>query len=102
MVNKYEHFNKSQVELDFHNMGPMRHQEIIDTADEFINEALESGYYRVAIITGTGIHSKNGPVVKPLVEELLKNHPAVRNFKEGKFAHGGSGVFIIKLQDYDI
>jgi len=55
--------------------------------------------YRIAIITGTGIHSKNGPVVKPLIEDLLKNHPNVRNWQEGKFAHGGSGVLLVKLRD---
>jgi DNA-nicking Smr family endonuclease len=45
-----------------------------------------------------GLHSKNGPVVKPVIADFLANHPDVQSFSEGKFTQGGQGVFIIKLK----
>jgi len=97
MANKYKKLNQAQAELDFHDRGPMTHQKIIDLADDFIKESLEDGHSRIAIITGTGVHSKNGPVIKPLIEDLLRSHPLVKSFEEGKFAQGGQGMFNIKL-----
>jgi len=97
MVNKYKQFNQAEVELDFHNRGPMIHQQILDLADEFIKESLNDGYSLISIITGVGIHSKNGPVIKPLIEDLLRSHPLVKDFKEGKFTQGGQGVFKVRL-----
>jgi len=97
MANKYQELNKAQAQLDFHNRGPMTHQQIIDLADDFIRDSSADGCRTIDIITGLGIHSKNGPVIKPLVEDLLRSHPLVESFQEGKFAQGGQGVFKIKL-----
>ncbi|MBU1203021.1 Smr/MutS family protein [Patescibacteria group bacterium] len=97
MSNKYQHFNNAQAELDFHNRGPMTNQQIVDLADKFIHQSASEGCRTIAIITGVGIHSKNGPVIKPLIEDLLRSHPLVLSFAEGKFAQGGQGMFKIKL-----
>lgn len=99
MSNKYKHFNQSQAELDYHNMGPMTHQQIIDIADEFIEDCLANNYKRVTIITGVGIHSQNGPVIKPLVSDYLRSHPAVAKFSTAKIGEGGDGVLVIRLAD---
>lgn len=97
MANKYKEFNKAQAQLDFHDRGPMTHQQIVDLADDFISNSSADGLKTIAIITGVGIHSKKGPVIKPLIEDLLRSHTLVKNFQEGKFAQGGQGSFVIKL-----
>jgi DNA-nicking Smr family endonuclease len=98
MANKYKHLQTPQAEFDFHGYGPLTHGQILDLADDFIQDCLASGYRLVSIITGVGLHSKNGPVVKPLIADFLVNHPDVQSFSEAKFTQGGQGVFIIKLK----
>jgi DNA-nicking Smr family endonuclease len=98
MANKYQHLNQSQAELDFHNRGPLTRQDILALADDFIRDSLENNYSVISFIVGQGIHSSNGPVIKPLIADFLKNHPRVKNFSEGKFAEGGSGIFNVKLR----
>lgn len=98
MANKYKHLQTPQAEFDFHGYGPLTQAQILDMADEFIQDCLANGYRLVSIITGVGLHSKNGPVIKPAIADFLKNHPAVESFNEGKFTQGGSGLFLVKLK----
>lgn len=98
MANKYKHLQTPQAEFDFHNLGILTHEQILNLADDFIQDCVASGYRLVSIITGVGLHSKNGPVVKPVVADFLRNHPAVESFSEGKFTQGGQGVLIVKLK----
>ena len=71
---------------------------ILQLADDFISDSLENNFSIISFIVGQGIHSASGPVIKPLLADFLKNHPAVRSFSEGKFTQGGQGVFIVKLK----
>ncbi len=98
MANKYKHLQTPQAEFDFHGLGVLTHGQILDLADGFIYECLEHSFTFVSIITGIGIHSKNGPVVKPVIEDFLKNHPDVESFSEGKFTQGGQGLFLVRLK----
>lgn len=98
MANKYQHLQAPQAEFDFHDRGPLTHGQILDLADEFINDCRQDGYRIVSLITGVGIHSKNGPVIKPIIADFLASHPLVASFSEGKYAEGGQGVFIVKLK----
>lgn len=98
MANKYKQLSLPQASFDFHNHGPLTTQEILQLADDFIADSLENNLSIISLIVGQGIHSSNGPVVKPLISDFLKNHPAVKSFSEGKFAQGGQGVFIVKLK----
>jgi DNA-nicking Smr family endonuclease len=98
MSNKYKHLNEVQAEFDFHNRGPLRHEVILNLADDFINECMENNFNTISFIVGQGIHSPKGQVIKPMIADFLKNHPAVKSFSEGKFTQGGSGVFIVKLK----
>ena len=98
MANKYKHLRLPQAEFDFHGLGILTHAQILDLADDFVQECVEQGYTLVSIITGIGIHSKNGPVVKPVIEDFLKNHPDVESFSEGKFTQGGQGLFLVRLK----
>ena len=98
MANKYKHLSLPQAEFDFHDRGPLTQQDILQLADDFISDSLENNFSIISFIVGQGIHSASGPVIKPLVADFLKNHPAVRSFSEGKFTQGGQGVFIVKLK----
>ena len=98
MANKYKHLQTPQAEFDFHDRGVLTREQILALAEDFIDDCQESGYRLVSIITGIGLHSKNGPVVKPVLADFLANHPEVQSFSEGKFTQGGQGVFIVKLK----
>lgn len=98
MSNKYQHLNQAQASLDFHNRGPLTHHEILQLADDFTAESLENNFHTISLIVGQGIHSPNGPVIKPIIADFLKNHPSVASFSEGKFTQGGQGLYIVKLK----
>ena len=97
MANKYENLNKIQAEFDFHNLGVLRPAEIYKLADEFILEAKNNKLHKISFIVGQGKHSKNGPVIKPLLKKYLENHPDVAKVSLGKFAQGGEGVLVVDL-----
>jgi DNA-nicking Smr family endonuclease len=98
MANKYQQLNLPQAEFDFHDRGPLTSHDILGLADNFILNSLRNNLTIISFIVGKGIHSANGPVIKPLLADFLKNHPDVKSFSEGKFAQGGEGVFIVKLK----
>ena len=98
MANKYKHLNFPQAEFDFHDLGPLTGRQILTLADEFIDKCLEKDFSVISFIAGQGKHSAKGPVIKPLLEDFLKNHPEVISFSEGKFAQGGQGVLIVRLK----
>ncbi len=97
MPNKYENLNKIQAEFDFHNLGILSPQEIYSLADEFILNSQKNKLKKISFIVGQGKHSKNGPVIKPLLQEYLNNHPSVSKVSLGKFAQGGEGVLVVDL-----
>ena len=97
MGNKYENLNKIQAEFDFHNLGILSPQEIYNLADEFILSSQKNKLKKISFIVGQGKHSKNGPVIKPLLQKYLVTHPNVLKVSLGKFAQGGEGVLIVDL-----
>ncbi|MBP9802259.1 Smr/MutS family protein [Patescibacteria group bacterium] len=101
MANKYENLNKIQAEFDFHNLGVLTPQEIYSLAADFIQNSQKNnppaGGQKISFIVGQGKHSKNGPVIKPLLKKYLENHPDVAKVSLGKFAQGGEGVLVVDL-----
>jgi DNA-nicking Smr family endonuclease len=97
MANKYENLNKIQAEFDFHNLGVLTPQEIYKLAADFIQNSQKNNYTKISFIVGQGKHSKNGPVIKPLLKKYLENHPDVAKVSLGKFAQGGEGVLVVDL-----
>lgn len=97
MPNKYENLNKIQAEFDFHNLGILSPQEIYSLADEFILNSQKNKLKKISFIVGQGKHSKNGPVIKPLLQEYLNNHSSISKVSLGKFAQGGEGVLVVDL-----
>ena len=97
MANKYENLNKIQAEFDFHNLGILSPQAIYSLADEFILNSQKNKLKKISFIVGQGKHSKNGPVIKPLLQEYLSTHSGVLKISLGKFAQGGEGVLVVDL-----
>ena len=97
MANKYENLNKSQAEFDFHNLGILTPGEIYHLADDFILEAQKNSLKKISFVVGQGKHSKNGAVIKPLLQKYLSAHPSIAKVSVGKFAQGGEGVLVVDL-----
>ena len=72
--------------------------EIRDMADEFIKECKAKGLERVLIITGKGLHSKEGPVIGPLLKWYLHKIPAVMSVETARRDRGGEGALEVKLR----
>lgn len=87
--NKYE--RPIDMEIDLHGLYL---QEAQAAFLDFLEEALESDYRRVRVITGKGIHSATGvSVLKEMVMDIAKAHDL--KYREGKIGEGGEGVIII-------
>ena len=76
------------------------HEMLLDDAlaatRSFLDSSYSKGLRKVRIITGKGIHSKNGEaVLRPAVTEVCKNHPKVREVTVPKAVEGGSGALTV-------
>lgn len=98
MPNKYQHFNNIQASFDFHELGPLTQEQILGLTDDFLEQAKANNLSLVSLIVGQGLHSSNGPVIKPLLSDYLKQHPLIKNVSPGKYAQGGQGVLVVKLK----
>lgn len=83
----------AQDELDLHEM-------ILDDAAlatrQFLDRCYEKGLKKVTIITGKGIHSKNGEaVLRPSIIKICQSHPKVREVSVPKASEGGSGALTV-------
>lgn len=96
--NKYDNLSKPQAELDFHNRGILTQDHIKEIVDAFLENCRARKLSKVLLITGKGIHSRNGmPVVKPFVKKYLRSKPFVARVDEGRFDRGGSGTLEVVL-----
>ncbi|MBP5163629.1 MAG: Smr/MutS family protein [Spirochaetales bacterium] len=86
---------ESQDELDLHEMVL---DDALSATRLFLDRSFARGYRKVRIITGKGIHSKNGEaVLRPSVIEVCRNHPKVREVSVPKASEGGSGALSVIL-----
>lgn len=69
-----------------------RYEDALHRLEQYIDDALLSGYSKVTII-----HGKGTGALRSGVQEFAKNHPAVSSFRYGKGNEGGSGVTILEL-----
>jgi DNA-nicking Smr family endonuclease len=82
-------------ELDLHNMTT----ETAHTAlFEFIAQAQRRSLESVRIIHGKGLRSENGPRLKLMTRQFLRDHPLVLAFTSCKPADGGDGAVDILLK----
>lgn len=83
----------AQDELDLHEM-------ILEDAAvatrQFLDRSFARGFRKVHIITGKGIHSKNGEaVLRPSIIRICLSHPKVREVTVPKASEGGSGALTV-------
>lgn len=68
-------------------------QEAYDAARTFLKEEYCKGHKKVAIVTGKGLHSKDGvPVVKESVIEAIRSLNIVREYYSPREIYGGGGT----------
>ena len=83
----------AQDELDLHEMLL---DDALATTRSFLDSSFSKGLRKVRIITGKGIHSKNGEaVLRPAVTEVCRSHPKVREVTVPKAFEGGSGALTV-------
>ena len=98
-VNKYDNLSQPQAEFDFHDRGLLTPGDMQRLIDEFMEECIDRGLYKVLIITGKGLHSRKGmPVIKPFVKKYLQDKPYVARVYEGRADRGGSGTLEVILE----
>ncbi len=90
MPNKYPRVVKD--ELDLHQYI---RREAKDAVLSFLNISQERGYDLVRIITGKGLHSEEGPVLRDYVLDLLDKNGYEHSF--AKIREGGEGAIDVKL-----
>lgn len=90
-MNKY--LEPVDQELDLH--GKTKTESILELM-EFLKDSHSLNYSKIRIITGKGIHSKNGiGVLKKHIEDFLISHDY--KFSNAKINEGGEGAIIVYL-----
>ncbi|KXK26480.1 MAG: Endonuclease MutS2 [candidate division WS6 bacterium OLB20] len=79
--------------LDFHGRDVRNAFDIEQHLAVFLEDCYARGDEMVLVITGKGNRSPKGPVIRPLVAELLKRHKLVASFKQAGYGYGGEGAF---------
>jgi DNA-nicking Smr family endonuclease len=84
-------------ELDLH--GFLKDEALMQL-ERFVTAACDGGQQAVLVITGKGINSPEGPVLKGVVAEWLRNkgRALVAEFSPAPRALGGSGAFVVFLK----
>lgn len=82
-------------ELDLHNMTTETARAALL---EFIAEAQNRTMESVRIIHGKGLRSENGPRLKLMTRQFLRDHPQVLAFTSCKPADGGDGAVDVLLK----
>ena len=70
-----------------------RYEEALSKVEHYIDQAVLSGLHRVTIIHGIGTG-----VLRKGIQQFIKNHPQVSNYRTGSSNEGGSGVTVIELK----
>jgi DNA-nicking Smr family endonuclease len=84
-----------QDEIDLHQMKAAAARTVIR---EFLAHARSEGYRCVKLIPGKGLRSPDGPVLKVLVDGMLRQHGDVIAFASTPSNEGGTGAVLVLLQ----
>ena len=82
-------------ELDLHTMTTETAHTVLL---EFIAEAQSGSLESVRVIHGKGLRSENGPRLKLMTRQLLREHPYVLAYTKCKPADGGDGAVDVLLK----
>lgn len=83
-----------QDELDLHHCRAVDAEIFLK---QFLNQAREQAHYCVCVIHGKGLRSENTPVLKALVDRVLRHRNDVLAFHSAPLAQGGTGAVLILL-----
>jgi DNA-nicking Smr family endonuclease len=86
----------AQDELDLHHVDAARAEALLRG---FLKESLHAGFGCVRIVHGKGLHSDSGvPVLKNLVDRILRQRADVLAFHSTPPAQGGNGAVLVLLK----
>ncbi|MBR5155350.1 MAG: endonuclease MutS2 [Clostridia bacterium] len=69
-------------------------EEAIMEADMFLDKAIMSGLGTVTLI-----HGKGTGVLRTGIQDMLRRHPHVKSFRNGKYGEGENGVTVVELKN---
>ncbi len=64
---------------------------------QFLNQAREEAHYCVRVIHGKGLRSESAPVLKALVDRVLRHRGDVLAFSSAPPTQGGTGAVLVLL-----
>lgn len=79
-----------KTELDLRGLAV---DEALPMVDQFIDNAVVSGFNQISII-----HGKGTGILRAGVQKHLKNHRAIKSFRLGTYGEGEDGVTIVELK----
>jgi DNA mismatch repair protein MutS2 len=82
----------SHVKLELDLRGE-RYEDAIIRTEKYLDDAILSNYPRVSII-----HGKGTGVLRQAIQQYLKNHSRVKNYRYGEAGEGGHGVTVVELK----
>ena len=86
----------AQDELDLHHADAVRAEAMLR---DFLRESVQAGLGCVRIVHGKGLHSETGvPVLKNLVDRLLRQRADVLAYHSAPPAQGGHGAVLVLLR----
>ncbi|MFC7300532.1 Smr/MutS family protein [Cognatiluteimonas weifangensis] len=86
----------AQDELDLHHADAVRAEALLR---QFLKDATHAGCGCVRIVHGKGLHSDSGvPVLKNLVDRVLRQRADVLAFHSAPPAQGGNGAVLVLLR----
>ena len=80
----------AQTEIDLR--GRMLEEALLET-DMFLDRAVMSGLGSVTII-----HGKGTGVLRTGIQDMLRKHPHVKSYRNGRFGEGENGVTVVELK----
>jgi DNA-nicking Smr family endonuclease len=83
-----------QDELDLHHCRAHDAEIILK---QFLNQAREEGHHCVRVVHGKGMRSEGSPVLKNLVDKLLRHRGDVLAFHSAPASQGGTGAVLVLL-----
>jgi DNA-nicking Smr family endonuclease len=83
-----------QVELDLHHLPSAEAERLLKA---FLTRARDDGRACVRVIHGKGLRSESGPVLKAMVDGLLRHRGDVLAFASAPPAQGGTGAVLVLL-----
>ena len=83
-----------QDEIDLHHL---RMADAESTLKQFLNQSRNEDRFCVRVIHGKGLRSESGPVLKALVDRLLRQRGDVLAFASAPANQGGTGAVLVLL-----